>query len=85
MSVAQFVLDATRGGPIPTVRGPATATQSSAPVARDALFRVRVALDEPVSDNRLSVVRVRIEGQPEALLMRALRRAASIFIRESGF
>lgn len=79
------MLDATRGGPIPTVKGPATAAQAGVPVLRDALFRVRVALEEPVSDNRLSVVRVRIEGEPEALLMRALRRAASIFIRESGF
>jgi putative peptide zinc metalloprotease protein len=79
------MLDATRGGPIPTVKGPATAAQAGVPVVRDALFRVRVALDEPVSDNRLSVVRVRIEGEPEALLMRVLRRAASIFIRESGF
>jgi putative peptide zinc metalloprotease protein len=79
------MLDATLGGPIATVKGPVTAAQQGAPVVRDALFRVRVALDEPVSDTRLSVVRVRIEGQPEALLMRVLRRAASIFIRESGF
>lgn len=79
------MLDASHGGPIATVPGPAMAFSQRVPVARDALFRVRVELDEPVTQERLSLVRVRIEGRPEALMDRMLRRAVSVLVRESGF
>lgn len=78
------MLDAALGGPIATVPavadGPGPAT-----LVRDALFRVRVALDEPVDGQQLSLVRVRIEGQSQALLTRVVRQVAAVLIRESGF
>jgi putative peptide zinc metalloprotease protein len=80
------MLDASQGGPIPTVPGPAGADGGrGANQVRDALFRVRVTLDEPVQARQLSLVRVRIEGQPQALLTRLVRQVAGVLIRESGF
>ncbi|MEZ5663988.1 MAG: HlyD family efflux transporter periplasmic adaptor subunit [Burkholderiaceae bacterium] len=79
------MLDASHGGPLATVPGPAGPHQQRVPVARDALFRVRIALDEPVSGQRLSLVRVQIEGHPQALIDRVLRKVVAVVVRESGF
>ncbi|MNW18936.1 hypothetical protein D3C71_2187020 [compost metagenome] len=54
-------------------------------MARDALFRVRVVLDEPLTVDRSATVRVRIEGRADSILMGTLRQVASVVIRESGF
>ncbi len=79
------MLDASHGGPLATVQGPAGVLQQRVPVARDALFRVRIEFDEPVEQAQLSLVRVRIEGSPEALIDRMLRNVVAVFVRESGF
>jgi len=79
------MLDASHGGPLATVPGPAGAFQERVPVARDALFRVRIELDEHAAEDRLSLVRVQIDGHPEALIHRVLRSVVAVFVRESGF
>lgn len=79
------LLDANHGGPIATVNEAARAGQERSQVVRDALFRVRVVLDEPVSADQMAVVRVRIDGRSESLVSGTLRRLASVLIRESGF
>lgn len=79
------MLDARNGGPIATVQEAAAAGQASVSVARDALFRVRVVLDEPLTVDRSATVRVRIEGRADSILMGTLRQVASVVIRESGF
>jgi len=79
------LLDANHGGPIATVNEPARAGQERSQVVRDALFRVRVVLDEPMSADQMALVRVRIDGRSESLISGTLRRLASVLIRESGF
>jgi len=79
------MLDASHGGPLATVPGPPGALQQRVPVVRDALFRVRIELDQPVDHGRLSLVRVQIDGHPEALVDRLLRGVVAVFVRESGF
>ena len=79
------MLDATHGGPIATVNDTAHAGAEKSPVVRDALFRVRVALDAPLATRQSAPVRVRIEGEKESVLASVFRRMASILVRESGF
>jgi putative peptide zinc metalloprotease protein len=79
------MLDATHGGPIATVNDTAHPGAEKSPVVRDALFRVRVALDAPLATRQSAPVRVRIEGEKESVLASVFRRMASILVRESGF
>ena len=79
------LLDANHGGPIATVNDPPRAGQERSQLVRDALFRVRVVLDEPLSADQMALVRVRIDGRSESLISGTLRRLASVLIRESGF
>ncbi len=79
------MLDATHGGPIATVNDASNAGADKTAVVRDALFRVRVALDAPLPTRQAAPVRVRIEGEKESILASAFRRVASILVRESGF
>ncbi|MGS5088620.1 HlyD family efflux transporter periplasmic adaptor subunit [Hydrogenophaga sp. A37] len=79
------MLDASNGGPIATVTEAAREGKERSQVVRDALFRVRIALDEPLPTNQVSTVRVSIEGKTESIASSALRKMASVFIRESGF
>lgn len=79
------LLDASNGGPIATVAEPPKEGQERGHVVRDALFRVRIVLDEPLPTQQMSTVRVRIEGEAESLAAGVFRKVASIFIRESGF
>ncbi len=79
------MLVARAGGPFATVSEPAANGGEPMQVARDALFRVRVALDEPLATSRVAVVRVHIAGAADSVLGRLGRRVASVFIRESGF
>lgn len=79
------LLDASNGGPIATVAEPPKDGQGGGHVVRDALFRVRIVLDEPLPTQQMATVRVRIEGEAESLAAGVVRKVASIFIRESGF
>lgn len=79
------MLDANHGGPLATVKGAAVGAQARTSIARDPLFRVRIELNEPVEQTRLSLVRVQIEGRPEAPIDRILRNLVAVFVRESGF
>ena len=54
-------------------------------VLRDALFRVRVVMDEPLPTKSVAVVKVRIDGHAESILSSVARKVVSVFIRESGF
>ncbi|MGM9428126.1 HlyD family efflux transporter periplasmic adaptor subunit [Hydrogenophaga sp. MI9] len=79
------MLDANNGGPIPTVTEATKEGQERTQVVRDALYRVRIALDKPLPTHQASTVRVAIEGRAESVAAGFFRRVASIFIRESGF
>lgn len=79
------MLDASHGGPIATVTDTARDGQERTQVARDALFRVQVALDKPLPTQQVATVRVSIDGTAESIAAGLLRRVASVFIRESGF
>ena len=79
------MLDANSGGPIATVTEQAREGKERSQVVRDALFRVRIVLDQPLPTHQVSTVRVSIEGRAESLASSAFRQIASIFIRESGF
>jgi putative peptide zinc metalloprotease protein len=77
------MLDARHGGPIAVLDG--KESPSSASNLRDALYRVRIELAKPPSQQRMSLVRVQIEGAPESLAGQFMRQAASVLVRESGF
>lgn len=79
------LLDASNGGPFVTVTETAREGQVSSQVLRDALFRVRIVLDEPLPSSHIAVVRVSIDGKAESLITGLLRRVVSVFVRESGF
>ena len=79
------LLQASHGGPLAVVNDTARAGQETTQVARDALFRVRIVLDEPLPTNSVAVVRVQIDGEAESILAGVTRKVISVFIRESGF
>ncbi len=86
-SLPSQALDAQHGGPIVTVDPPGGQVngQDIGRVPKDALFRVRIRLeDRPVSRSAVTA-RVVIEGDAHSLLTRAARRVVSVFVRESGF
>lgn len=74
------MLDGNQGGPIPTQ---AARGHEMEPV--EALYRVRLALDQPLDDLRETGGRVVISGAPRSLLGDGTRHLLSILIRESGF
>lgn len=79
------MLDATHGGPLVTAAAGGGPTSGIRRVARDALFRVHIALNAPPPIAHNALARVSIEARPQALIDRFLRNAASTLIRESGF
>jgi len=79
------MLDANNGGPIATVPEQGREGKEPGQMVRDALFRVRIELDQPLPTQQVSTVRVSIEGRAESIASSAFRQIASIFIRESGF
>jgi putative peptide zinc metalloprotease protein len=79
------LLNAAHGGPLAVVNDTVRAGQDSTKVLRDALFRVRIVLKDPLPTKSVSVVRVRIDGQSESVLKSMFRKVVSVFIRESGF
>jgi putative peptide zinc metalloprotease protein len=79
------LLEASHGGPLAVVNDSARSGQETTLVARDALFRVRIVLDEPLPTKSVAVVRVQIDGEAESILAGVTRKVISVFIRESGF
>ena len=79
------LLDATHGGPLAVVNDTNRAGLEKTQVLRDALFRVRVVMDEPLPTKSVAVVKVRIDGHAESILSSVARKVVSVFIRESGF
>jgi putative peptide zinc metalloprotease protein len=78
------MLDAQSGGPILTL--PATSTEHHAEHApRDAIYRVRIILDQPPGVSRMSVGKVIITGEARAWLPSVFERIASVLLRESSF
>ena len=74
------ILDAQSGGPIATL--PA-AGNTRAP--RDAIYRVKIALDEAPMAAQVVVGQVVIDGSARAWLPSILEGIAAVLIRESGF
>jgi len=84
MALPHSMLDAQYGGPILTL--PATNTERRIEhVPRDAIFRVRILLDQPPPVSRMSVAKVIIKGEAHAWLPSVFERIASVLLRESGF
>ena len=79
------LLSAAHSGPLAVVNDTARPGQENAKVLRDALFRVRIALAEPLPTQSVAVVRVRIDGQSESLFKSMVRKVVAVFVRESGF
>ncbi|MEX1165605.1 MAG: HlyD family efflux transporter periplasmic adaptor subunit [Hydrogenophaga sp.] len=79
------LLSAAHSGPLAVVNDTARPGQENVKVLRDALFRVRIVLDEPLPSKRVAVVRVRIDGESESLLVGMVRKVVAVFVRESGF
>ncbi len=79
------LLEASHGGPLAVVNDTTRVGQEKTQVLRDALFRVRIALEEPLPTSSVAVVRVQIDGEAESILAGVARRVISVFIRESGF
>ena len=77
--LASAALDATHGGPIATQPG----ERKGVPV--DALYRVRLALAEPLAEQRETRGHVTIEGTRRSPAWQMVQRAASVVVREAGF
>lgn len=81
------MLEARFGGPLATVPAPESTFRSggASHMARDALFRVRVAVHGTPRGLQASTVRVQINGVPHSLLGRIGRNVVAVLVRESGF
>ena len=73
------MLDALHGGPVATQRG----ERQGVPV--DALYRVRLALAEPLHEHQETEGYITIEGTRRIPAWEFVQRAASIAVRETGF
>jgi putative peptide zinc metalloprotease protein len=70
-----------RGGRVPVLK----AAANGAMVPRDALYRVRLNLDQPINRASTAMGSVAIEGAERSLLMQWGTALAAVFVRESGF
>ncbi len=70
-----------RGGRVPVLK----AAANGAMVPRDALYRVRLKLDQPINRSSTALGSVAIEGAERSLLMQWSTALAAVFVRESGF
>jgi len=77
--LAYPMLDATHGGSVATQRG----ERQGVPV--DSLYRVRLALAEPLTEHRETQGHVTIDGARHSPAWQFVQRAASIAVRETGF
>jgi len=79
IQLADAMLDARHGGSIATQSG----ERPEQPI--ETLYRVRLALAEPLTERHETRGRVRIEGQNQSMAWELLKRVAAVVIRESGF
>lgn len=80
MTLPHPMLDAKAGGAIATLT---TTGNENAP--RDALYRVRIALEQGPPSLQAVTCKAVINAQERSLLLSLLERAAAVVIRESGF
>ncbi|MCV2216907.1 site-2 protease family protein [Thauera sp. Sel9] len=78
--LAHPMLDGRHGGPVSTQ----TAIQQEG-VPVDALYRVRLALAEPLPGLRETRGTVSMEGERRSLLWHGLQQLTAVLVRESGF
>lgn len=83
-SLTHAMLDARHGGPI-AIQPASTQEQQSRPVPVEALYRVRLALAEPLALPRETRGYANIEGMRKSLTWEALKGAIAVLVRESGF
>lgn len=74
------ILDAHSGGPIASLPGSGKERQP-----RDALYRVRISLEERPVMAQMGLITVVIHGESRAWMSAMLERISAILIRESGF
>ena len=77
--LSHIMLDAKHGGPIATQAGERSA------VPQEALYRVRLALAEPLPATQETRGRASIEGTRKSLLWSGIKSSIALLIRESGF
>ena len=77
------ILDAKSGGPIVTLTPNAEDRRERVP--KDAIYRVRIALDEPPPAQQMMLAHVSISGESRAWLPTVFSRMAAVAVRESGF
>ena len=78
------MLDAAAGGAIATLKAsPEERKPERAP--RDALYRVRIALNSAPPGQQMMLANVVISGEGHAWLPAVFSRVAAVVIRESGF
>lgn len=77
--LSHIMLDGRHGGPIATQMG----ERHSMPV--EALYRVRLALAEPLPVNHETRGRATIQGARKSLAWEGVKRTIAVLVRESGF
>ena len=77
------ILDAKTGGPIVTLTPNAEDRRERVP--KDAIYRVRIALDEGPPAQQMMLAHVSISGESRAWLPTVFSRMAAVAVRESGF
>jgi putative peptide zinc metalloprotease protein len=77
--LSHLMLDARHGGPIATQGG----ERQALPV--ETLYRVRLALAQPLPELHETRGRASIEGARQSLIWEAVKRVIALVIRESGF
>ena len=77
------ILDAKSGGPIITLAPNAEDRRERVP--KDAIYRVRIILDEVPSAQQMMLAHVSISGESRAWLPTVFTRMAAVAVRESGF
>ena len=78
------MLDASAGGPIATLR-PSAEDRKPERAPREALYRVRIALDSAPAGQQMMLANAVISGEGHAWLTAMFSRIAAVAIRESGF
>ena len=78
------MLDASAGGPIPTLK-PSADERRPERAPRDAIYRVRIAMDAAPTGQQMMLASVVISGEGHAWLPAIFSRMAAVVIRESGF
>ena len=77
------ILDAKTGGSIVTLAPNAEDRRERVP--KDAIYRVRISLDEAPPSQQMMLAHVNISGESRAWLPAVFSRVAAVAVRESGF